>query len=192
MLNNRLSKNHGIAITILGFILIGYYTFFNYPNNSDKSSFVNKNYNASYANKMTNIVIKEFSSNGKLSKITQAKNMQSFKATGTILVEKPTIQILDKSQEPYVITADFAETSNKFDEITLNGNVKIIQNSEHENLIINTNSITFYTKTNLANTDQEVIVKYNNNLTMQSEGMTADLEKKVFTMEKDTRGVYAH
>ncbi|NQY42395.1 MAG: LPS export ABC transporter periplasmic protein LptC [Legionellales bacterium] len=143
-----------------------------------------------YSTIMENIKIKEFSKDGILTRTTNAMSMKHNEKKDIIFAKEVEMHILDRSDAPYVVNADSATMTKNFDKITLIENVNIIQNGEKENIQIIGSSITLYPGTNYAETDEEVTIIHQNTLTLRSKGMTADFNKKIYTMDNNARGVY--
>ncbi len=191
MQKRMLQRNVSLILLSISIVIISYYLFIN-NGQSGAQEIIHKNavVHSKYSTTMKNITIKEFSKDGDLNRITYAKCMSHADKEDLIVAEEPEIHVLDKSKDPYVVNADLAETTKNFSRITLIGNVNITQDGEHEHTKIDGDFITFYPNRDYAETNEEITIVYQHNLTLKSKGMTADFNKKIFTMDNNARGVY--
>ena len=128
--------------------------------------------------KLFNVSWFEYDVNGDLSQSFFAPEIKKSAYLDEHEVTSPLLK-LNKEHNAWEIKANFAKTKKGLETIVLNDNVeiKILNTDNKQTSVLNTTSLTYHPKTQIAHTKAAVDFKNGNNL-IHSQGMKADLANK--------------
>lgn len=132
---------------------------------------------------------KEYDEQGKLVRKLNSPIVEYNFTQKNSLIHKPLIQLI-KNGKPWFIKADKALSPNQ-QKVILKGHVSLTQYQKGKVISqLTTSKLIYYPKSQTIQTPAQVFYQ-NQNLTVQSKGLFADLNNEIIELKSQTRGIYA-
>jgi len=173
-----------IAFFIVVIVLVALYLF-----NQTKINPKANNNNQTTTIMMYNVKALQFNKKGKVERKVIAPKLQHDNKTATNILYLPVINVIHNNK-PWKITAKLATSLNNNEKIILEDNVKI--NQFESGKIVSTlltKKLFYYPKTQQVETDAD-ITYISQGMTINSKGMTADLNNETVELTSNARGIY--
>ena len=135
--------------------------------------------------------ITRFDKNGQVAHIIQSPHLQHLPVPELVSLTRPTITVTGDASGSLEISSDDGSMTDDESMIELAGNVRVIDNSELETLLVLTTAVmTLFPPESYAKTDAPVTIQQGNNQT-DAIGMQLWLRENRIDLMSDVRGYYA-